>query len=84
MGFHCLERDIPVGKAVLVILDNYAAHRTRKVRRWDLLLHTDIDVLAQCSGRHLAKLTWRRLEHCVFHSVCDLQAVINRFVATRL
>jgi hypothetical protein len=31
---NALERDIPVGKVVHVILDNYAAHKHEKVRAW--------------------------------------------------
>ena len=31
---NALERDVPAGKVVHVILDNYAAHKTPEVRRW--------------------------------------------------
>lgn len=31
---NALERDIPAGKVVYVILDNYAAHKHAKVRAW--------------------------------------------------
>ncbi len=37
--------------------------------------------MAQRGGRLFAKLTRRRLKHGVFHSVVDLQAAINRFIA---
>jgi transposase len=82
-----LERDIPAGKVVHVILDNYAAHKTPEVRRW-LQRHprwtfhftpTSCSWLNAVEG-FFAKLTRRRLKHGVFHSVVDLQAAINRFV----
>jgi len=84
---NALERDVPVGKVVHVILDNYAAHKTPEVRRW-LQRHprwtfhftpTSCSWLNAVEG-FFAKLTRRRLKHGVFHSVVDLQAAINRLV----
>lgn len=83
-----LERDIPAGKVVHVILDNYAAHKHAKVRAW-LERHprwtfhftpTSSSWLNAVEG-FFAKLTRRRLKHGVFHSIIDLQAAINRFIA---
>ncbi len=37
-----LERDIPAGKVVHVVLDNYATHKHAKVRVW-LERHLDLD-----------------------------------------
>ena len=85
---NALERDIPVGKVVHVILDNYAAHKHQKVRAW-LERHprwtfhftpTSSSWLNAVEG-FFAKLTRRRLKHGVFHSLVDLQAAINRFIA---
>ena len=84
---NALERDIPAGKLVHAILDNYAAHKTPEVRRW-LARHprwtfhftpTSSSWLNAVEG-FFAKLTRRRLKRGVFHSVVDLQAAINRFV----
>jgi transposase len=84
---NALERDVPAGKVVHVILDNYAAHKTPEVRRW-LERHprwtfhftpTSCSWLNAVEG-FFAKLTRRRLKHGVFHSVVDLQAAINRFL----
>ena len=84
---NALERDVPAGKVVHVILDNYAAHKTPEVRRW-LQRHprwtfhftpTSCSWLNAVEG-FFAKLTRRRLKNGVFHSVVDLQAAINRFV----
>lgn len=85
---NALERNIPAGKVVHVILDNYAAHKHQKVRAW-LARHprwtfhftpTSSSWLNAVEG-FFAKLPRRRLKHGVFCSVAELQAAINRFVA---
>ncbi len=82
-----IERAVPAGKIIHVILDNYAAHKHAKVRAW-LERHprwtfhfipTSSSWLNAVEG-FFAKLTRRRLKHGVFHSVVDLQAAINRFI----
>ena len=84
---NALEKDIPAGKVIHVILDNYAAHKHAKVRAW-LARHprwtfhftpTSSSWLNAVEG-FFAKLTRRRLKHGVFHSIVDLQAAINRFI----
>lgn len=83
-----IERDVPEGKAIHVILDNYCTHKHSKVRAW-LARHprwtfhfipTSSSWLNAVEGV-FAKLTRRSLTHGVFHSVVDLQAAINRFIA---
>jgi len=85
---NALERDIPAGKLVHAILDNVSSHKTPEVQRW-LARHprwtfhftpTSSSWLNAVEG-FFAKLTRRRLKHGVFHSVVDLQAAINRFIA---
>jgi transposase len=85
---NALEREIPAGKVVHAILDNYAAHKTPEVRRW-LARHprwtfhftpTSSSWLNAVEG-FFAKLSRRRLKRGVFRSVADLQAAINRFVS---
>ena len=83
-----IETQVPVGKVVHVILDNYAAHKHPKVRAW---LHrnprfTFHFVPTSCSWLNavegfFAKLSKQRLKRGVFRSVVDLQAAINRFLA---
>ena len=84
---NALERDIPAGKLVHVILDNYAAHKHEKVRAW-LDRHprwtfhftpTSISWLNAVEG-FCAILTRRQLQNGVFRSVGDLQAAVNRFI----
>jgi transposase len=84
---NAVEREVPAGKTVHAILDNYAAHKHPVVRRW-LARHprwtfhftpTSASWLNAVEG-FFAILTKRRLKRGVFRSVADLQAAINRFL----
>jgi transposase len=83
-----VEAQVPKRKAIHAIVDNYATHKHPKVREW-LQQHprwtfhftpTSASWLNAVEG-FFAKLTRRRLQRGVFHSVADLVAAINRFVA---
>jgi len=83
-----IERDVAAGKLIHVILDNYATHKHPKVRAW-LARHdrwtfhytpTSASWLNAVEG-FFAKLTRRRLQRGVFHSLVDLQTAINRYLA---
>jgi transposase len=82
-----IEAQVPVGKLIHAIVDNYATHKHPKVRAW-LTKHprwtfhftpTSASWLNAVEG-FFAKLTRRRLKRGVFCSIVDLQAAINRFV----
>jgi transposase len=83
-----LERTIPAGKLVHVVLDNYGSHKHPRVRAW-LERHprwTFHYTPTSASWRNavetfFARLTQRRLRRGVFHSLADLQAAINRYLA---
>jgi len=83
-----INAQVPPDKAVHVILDNYAVHKHPKVRDWlgrhkRFIFHftpTSCSWLNAVEG-FFAKLAKRRLKRGVFHSLLDLQAAINRFVA---
>jgi transposase len=85
---NAVEATVPQGKQVHAVLDNYAAHKHPKVRRW-LDRHprwTFHFVPTSCSWLNavegfFAKLSKRRLKRGVFNSIVDLQAAINRFVS---
>jgi transposase len=85
---NAIEREVPAGKTVHAILDNYAVHKHPKVRAW-LARHprwTFHFVPTSCSWLNavegfFAKLSKRRLKRGVFRSIVDLQTAINRFVA---
>ena len=84
---NAIEADIPAGKGVHVILDNYAAHKHAKVRAW-LGRHERFTfhfVPTSCSWLNavegfFAKLSKRCLKRGVFRSIVDLQVAINRFL----
>lgn len=82
-----IERDVPPGRVIHVVLDNYCTHKHSKVQAW-LQRHprwtfhfipTSSSWLNAVEG-FFAKLTRRRLKNGVFHSLVDLQAAINRFI----
>ena len=84
---NAMEAEVPAGKLIHAIVDNYATHKHPKVRAW-LARHprwtfhftpTSASWLNAVEG-FFAKLTKRRLKRGVFRSVIDLQAAINRFV----
>jgi transposase len=85
---NAIEAEVPAGKTVHVILDNYAAHKHPKVRTWldrheRFVFHftpTSCSWLNAVEG-FFAKLSRRRLKRGVFRSLADLQAAINRFLA---
>ena len=85
---NAINAEAPADQAVHVILDNYAVHKHPKVRRWldrheRFTFHftpTSCSWLNAVEG-FFAKLSKRRLKRGVFHSVVELRAAINRFLA---
>jgi transposase len=82
-----IERTVPAGKVIHVILDNYAPHKHHKVLAW-LARHprwvfhftpTSASWLNAVEG-FFSALTRRRLRRGVFRSIADLQAAINRYI----
>src|SRR5436190_1109853 len=84
---NAIEVEVPVGKIIHVILDNYGPHKHPKTRAWlsrhpRFVFHytpTSASWLNAVEG-FFAKLTKRRLKRGVFCSIVDLQAAINRFL----
>jgi transposase len=85
---NAVERAVPAGKLVHAILDNYAAHKHPNVLKW-LARHprwtfhftpTSSSWLNAVETFFLA-LTRRRIRRGSFHSIVDLQAAINRYIA---
>jgi transposase len=83
-----LERAVPAGKLVHVVLNNYASHKHARVLAW-LARHprwtshftpTSASWLNAVEG-FFAKLTSGRLKHGVSRSLVDLQAAISRYLA---
>jgi transposase len=84
---NAIEAEIPAGKIIHVILDNYGPHKHPKTRAWLDRHPRFVFHYTPTSGSWLnavegffAKLTRRRLKRGVFSSIVDLQAAINRFL----
>jgi transposase len=85
---NAVEAEVPAGKIVHAIVDNYASHKHPKVKAWlarhpRFVFHftpTSCSWLNAVEG-FFAKLTKRRLKRGVFRSVIELQTAIKRFVA---
>ena len=83
-----VEAAVPAGKVIHAILDNDATHKHPKVQRW-LARHprwTFHFTPTSCSWLNAVEtffsaMTRRRLRCGVFHSLVDLQAAINRYLA---
>jgi transposase len=84
---NAVEREVPAGKVIHVILDNYGTHKHPKTRAW-LARHprwtfhftpTSASWLNAVEG-FFSILTRRRIRRGVFRSVVDLQAAINRYI----
>ena len=79
---------MPAGQVIHVVLDNDGSHKHPKVMAW-LARHPRWTFhFTPTSGSWLnavetffSALTRRRLRRGTFHSVADLQAAINRYIA---
>ena len=84
---NAVERDVPPGKVIHVILDNYRTHKHPKVMAWLERHPRWVFHFTPTSGSWLnavenffSTLTRQRLKRSVFHSVVDLQAAIKRYI----
>ena len=84
---NAIERALPAGKVVHVILDNYGSHKHPKVLEWLTRHPRFVFHFTPTSGSWLnavetffSALTRRRLKRGSFRSVVDLQAAINRYL----
>ena len=85
---NAIERTVPAGKLIHVVLDNYGAHKQAKVRQWlarhpRWIFHF---TPTSCSWLNAVEtvfsaLSRRRLKRGVFRSIVDLQAAIHRYIA---
>jgi transposase len=85
---NAVEREVPAGKVIHAILDNYGAHKHPKVRawlarhpRWTFHFTPTSGSWLNAVGTFFSTLTRRRLKRGVFRSIVDLQAAINRYLA---
>jgi transposase len=83
-----IERAVPAGKVIHAILDNYGSHKHPKVVQWLGRHPRWVFHFTPTSGSWLnavetffSALTRRRIRRGSFHSLVDLQAAINRYIA---
>ncbi len=85
---NAVEREVPAGKLIEAVVDNYATHKHPKVKVW-LARHPRWTFhFTPTSGSWLnavetffSALTRKRIRRGSFHSLVDLQAAINRCLA---
>jgi transposase len=85
---NAIERAVPAGKLIEAVVDNYATHKHPKVKAW-LARHPRWTFhFTPTSGSWLnavetffSALTRKRIRRGSFHSIIDLQAAINRYLA---
>jgi len=84
---NAVERQVPAGKIIHAILDNYATHKHPKVRAWLARHPRWVFHFTPTSGSWLnavetffSVLTRRRIRRGAFTSVVDLQAAIKRYL----
>lgn len=85
-----LERQVPKGLSLHVILDNYATHKTPDVDRW-LRRHPRVHFHFTPTSaswlnlveRFFSELTTRQLRRLAVTSVANLEAAIDQYIARR-
>ena len=85
---NAVEAAVPAGKLIHVILDNYGTHKHPKVRawldrhdRWTFHYTPTSGSWLNAVETFFSAMTRRRLRRGAFHSLVDLQAAINRYLA---
>src|SRR6516162_6616997 len=85
---NAVEREVPAGKRIHAVLDNYATHKHPKVLAW-LLRHlrwtfhftpTSASWLNAVES-FFSKMTRQRIRRGVFHSIVDIQSAVNAYLA---
>lgn len=82
-----VERDVPAGKVIHAILDNYSTHKHPKVMAWLQRHPRWVFHFTPTSGSWLnavetffSTITRQRLKRGSFHSIVDLQGAIKRYI----
>jgi hypothetical protein len=85
---NAVEREVPAGKLIHAVLDNYATYKHPRVRAW-LSRHphwtfrftpTSASWLNAVEN-FFSKMTPQRIRRGVFRSIVDLQSAINAYLA---
>ena len=85
---NAVEREVPAGKLIHAVLDNYATHKHPKVLAWLSRHPRWIFHFTPTSASWLnavetffSKMTRQRIRRGVFRSIVDLQSAINAYLA---
>ncbi len=81
---NAIERDVPPGKVIEAVADNYATHQHPEVRewlpqhpRWSFPFPSTFGSWLNAVENCLSTPTRKRIARSSFHSIVDLQAAIN-------
>src|SRR5213595_2022876 len=85
---NAVERQVPAGKPIHVVLDNYATHKHPKVLawlsphpRWTFHFTPTSASWLNAVETFFSKMTRQRIRRGVFRSIADLQTAINAYLA---
>ena len=85
---NAVDREVPTGKTIEAIVDNYATHKHPKVQawlkrhpRWTFHFTPTSASWLNAVENFFSTLTRKRIRRGSFHSIVDLQAAINRYLA---
>jgi transposase len=85
---NAVEREVPAGKLIHAVLDNYATHNHPKVLawlsrhpRWTFHFTPTSASWLNAVENFFSKMTRQRIRRGVFRSIADLQAAINAYLA---
>jgi hypothetical protein len=85
---NAVERDVPAGKLVHAVLDNYATHKHPRVLtwlsrhpRWTFHFAPTSASWLNAVENYFSKITRQPIRRSVFRSIVDLQSAINAYLA---
>jgi transposase len=85
---NAVERQVPAGKVIHAVLDNYATHKHPKVLawlarhpRWTFHFTPTSASWLNAVENFFSKMTRQRIRRGVFRSIADLQTAINAYLA---
>ena len=85
---NAVERQVPAGKLIHAVLDNYATHKHPKVLawlsrhpRWTFHFTPTSASWLNAVENFFSKMTRQRIRRGVFRSIADLQTAINAYLA---
>jgi transposase len=85
---NAVEREVPAGKVIHAVLDNYATHKHPRVLawlarhpRWTFHFTPTSASWLNAVENFFSKMTRQRIRRGVFRSIADLQTAINAYLA---